>query len=393
MSLVTRSIVFVSTLNGAPWGGSEELWCATAQRLSEQGHKVAASVCRWPQPVAQLTSLRKAGVTVSERWMATSKLRSWSLRKLVRLILDPLLCRVYPRVFKRWLAGRKPDLVCISKGWIGEDHGFMELWLAAKADYAVIVQAAGEQMWPTDGEAAKLMEFFQKARRVFFVSERNRTLLETQLGIQFANAEVVRNPFNVQLSAAPPWPAESEPVQLACVARLDPQAKGQDLLLHLLAAEPWRSRPVTVSFYGKGRSEQGLRRLVQRLGLAAKVRFCGHTGEVAEIWANHHALVLPSRFEGLPLVAVEAMLCGRPVIVTDVGGNTEIVEQGITGFIAQAATLQHLHLAMEQAWAQRQSWEVMGKAASRRIRQIMPADPARDFADKLLGLAGSREDL
>ena len=56
------------------------------------------------------------------------------------------------------------------------------------------------------------------------------------------------------------------------------------------------------------------------------------------IWAEHHALVLPSRFEGMPLVVVEAMLCGRPCIVTDVGGNAELIRDGINGFLAKAPT-------------------------------------------------------
>jgi len=81
------------------------------------------------------------------------------------------------------------------------------------------------------------------------------------------------------------------------------------------------------------------------------------------------------------------MHCGRPVIVTDVAGNTEIVQDGVTGFIAEAPTERHLHAALERAWEQRQNWESMGKAAAQAIRELMPADPAAIFAQKLLTVA------
>ena len=53
--------------------------------------------------------------------------------------------------------------------------------------------------------------------------------------------------------------------------------------------------------------------------------FAGHR-PVEEIWASNHVLVMPSRAEGFPLAIVEAMLCARPVLASDVAGNSEIVE-------------------------------------------------------------------
>lgn len=57
------------------------------------------------------------------------------------------------------------------------------------------------------------------------------------------------------------------------------------------------------------------------------VAFLGHVENVEDVWAKHNALLLPSRFEGMPLVVVEAMLCGRPCIATDVGGNSELIQE------------------------------------------------------------------
>jgi glycosyltransferase involved in cell wall biosynthesis len=120
----------------------------------------------------------------------------------------------------------------------------------------------------------------------------------------------------------------------------------------------------------------------------SNVIFAGHENDVSRIWARNHALVLPSRFEGLPLVIVEAMLCGRPVITTDIAGNAEYLEEGVTGFVAQAPTVDLLDDAMERAWARRGDWKSIGLAARESIVAKLPKDPIQVFADKLVKIAG-----
>jgi glycosyltransferase involved in cell wall biosynthesis len=212
-------------------------------------------------------------------------------------------------------------------------------------------------------------------------------LLERQLGVALPRAEVVWNPFNVPWDTRLSWPTRKDELALACVARLDPRAKGQDLLLQVLAMPHWRDRPLSVSLFGRGTWEQGLKQLAHSLGVSSRVRFCGHVDDIAGVWADHHALILPSRYEGLPLCLIEAMLCGRFGIVTDVGGNRELLENGVNGFVAAAPSVPLLDEALERAWNQRAHWAEIGEAASKSIRAVLPADPAQVFADQLLSLA------
>jgi glycosyltransferase involved in cell wall biosynthesis len=125
-----------------------------------------------------------------------------------------------------------------------------------------------------------------------------------------------------------------------------------------------------------------LERLAQRLGLSDRVVFAGHA-PVAEIWASNHVLVMPSRREGLPLAMVEAMLCGRPVVATDVAGHSEIIEDGVTGFLADAPTVSSMAKALEQFWARRADAMEIGAAASKRIRGLLPSDPVQIFSEKI----------
>ena len=385
-----RKIAFVSTLTASPWGGSELLWSQAALRLVREGHAVVASVRGWPERASQIAGLIQAGINIKERWTLLGNAAETNIRKLGQQMLEPLVRQASRYGFARWLACEKPDLICISNGGYADDVGLVDLCLRSKKPCVLIAQANAESWWPSDGLARRVTDIYERAHRVFFVSERNRHLLETQLGIDLVNAEVVRNPCNVRRDASPPWPSGPDPVRLACVGRLEPPAKGQDLLLQVLASEPWCSRPVTVSFFGRGCHEEGLRRLARRLGLDERVRFCGQAIDVESIWASHHALVLPSRYEGLPLTIVEAMLCGRPVIVTDVAGNREVVEDGVNGFIAEAPTEGHLCKAMERAWERRNDWEKMGQNAAKAIRALVPDDPARDFAQRLAELVISK---
>ncbi len=155
------------------------------------------------------------------------------------------------------------------------------------------------------------------------------------------------------------------------------------MLLAVLAQSKWKERPLHCSFFGEGNAAASVRRLAARLG-ASNVSFEGQTGSIEAIWRRHQILILPSRYEGLPLVIVEAMLSGRPCIVTDVAGNTEMVQDGVTGFVAAAPTERHLDETLERAWIQRDRWEAMGRAAFQHACESVPPDPAAAFAGTLL---------
>ena len=106
-----------------------------------------------------------------------------------------------------------------------------------------------------------------------------------------------------------------------------------------------------------------------------------------EILVIDGLLILPSRHEGMPLAVVEAMMCGRPCLVTNVSGNPEYVTDGITGFIAAGATVDAVDEALERAWLHQEQLKKMGQAAYEAIRRQVPKDPIQVFARELILLA------
>ena len=376
-------IAFVSGMTGSPWGGSEDLWGRAAMRIRRAGHEVLTSTRRLPELAAPLAELRDAGARLLLRDDATPGW-AWRLANRIKRPLSPEM-----PADRDWygIKSFRPDLVCVSHGAFDCGLEWMERCLADGIPYVSIAQANAEVWWPDDDRASRLRAAYLGARRVFFVSHANRALFERQIGERLVNAEVVWGACHATHDSDPPWPEDSSTWRLACVARLDPKAKGQDLIAAVLALPKWRERNLTVTLYGSGGSPEGIRRLAKMEGVSDRLKIGGFMEDIEAMWSRHHALLLPSRYEGMPLAILEAMLCGRVCIVTDVAGNREPLEDNVSGFIAAAPTIVHLDEAMERAWQRREDWRTMGRAAAAAIRATMPRDPAGVLAEQLSALA------
>ena len=118
---------------------------------------------------------------------------------------------------------------------------------------------------------------------------------------------------------------------LCCVGRLDKQ-KGIDVLLE--AASKLESEKQTcVWLVGDGPQRAALEIQARQLGLDAHVRFLGFRDDVPDLLKASNIFVLPSRYEAMPITILEAMAAGLASVVTDVGENAHLIEDGVTGRI------------------------------------------------------------
>jgi len=383
---MSQGILFISTMGGDPWGGSEELWTRAAKILARDGFDVKASVQSRTPLHPRFLDLAKSGVNLHPHpsRVPASVAISRRLQKL------PQQWGGLQHV-RRLLARTSPGLVVLSEARNFPPVDLIEL-LASSYNFVTISHNNSELWWPVDGIASRLRRSIALAKRCYFVSEGNRRLVEMQLGADLPNASIIRNPCAVDFDTPFIWPniSADEEIIFACVGRLDPNAKGQDLLIEALAKPQWAQRKWKLKFFGDGPMRETLTRLVDRRGLADRVSFAGHVANVHDVWANSHVLLQPSRHEGLPLSLVEAMFCGRPVIATDVAGHAEVIADGITGFLARSATVADVADALERAWANRNDLSKMGQAAAQRIRSIMPRNPEEKLAEELRGLLSDR---
>ncbi len=379
------NILFVSTNDHMPWGGSEVLWTRAAQVLAGRGHRVTASVRRWSPRHRGIETLRQAGVVLHERErvpVVMSRMeKAWTMWRngFVREFAD-----------NRWMVlnEARPDLVVISLG-NHLDEPFLqyaERLQRMQVPYVVVVQLVHPFADVTDEQAGRFIQAYAGARQVVFVSAQNKAVLSRQLGHIFTNAVEVPNPIDVERLAAPlPYPSTADGFRLAMVGALTPFHKGQDLVLEVLAQEKWRQRPLFVDLYGEGRARGIIERNIQLLGIE-RVRLCGFEPDKRAIWGAHHAALFASRMEGLSLALLEAMACGRPVFATAVGDAQRFIREGVNGFLATPGDAQALDEALERAWAQRMDWEGMGGEAFVTFARLQSEDPVQ----RIVALAEQR---
>ena len=359
-------ILFVSSMSILPWGGSEKLWSQAAQCLVKKGYEVWSSQPGISKGHPATVALADSGIRTTYR--RPKQGRFVGLMKRMRPEIPSLINQV------------KPDLVVISQGNNKDGEAWMHYCAANQIPFAVIVQCNSELWFPADRIRKKLRDSYKTAEAVYCVSQQNLEILKCQLGYELPNAKVVFNPQQLDSESVLGWPMPSDTVRMACVARMDPVAKGHDILAQVMAMPKWRERNVQVSPYGSGPYEGGIRELVDYLN-ADKIRFCGQVGSYQQIWAENEILLMPSRFEGMSLALLESMWCGRPSVVTACGGGAaEVVVEGESGFFASAATPELFDAAMERAWEKRSQWQAMGQRARQICEERVPADPSGAFA-------------
>jgi len=111
-----------------------------------------------------------------------------------------------------------------------------------------------------------------------------------------------------------------------------------------------------------------LRRLAYRLGVHDSLIMLGHVSheKMPHVYSISDVVVLPSLREGTPLVLLEAMACGKPVVATRVGGIPEIVKHGENGLLVRPKDIEGLSKAILTLLEDPDLREEMGKKARRR---------------------------
>jgi glycosyltransferase involved in cell wall biosynthesis len=147
--------------------------------------------------------------------------------------------------------------------------------------------------------------------------------------------------------------------------------KGVEILLEALARLRSRFPELHLVVAGDGEQGPSLERSAAALEVADRVRFLGRrsAGEVRELLAGARALVVPSIYEGMPLVILEAMEASVPVIASRVSGIPEVVEDGVTGWLVSAENIDELAGAVEEAWRDPEESSRRGAAGRQRLER------------------------
>ncbi len=207
-------------------------------------------------------------------------------------------------------------------------------------------------------------EALRKADVAFFVSAASRDRAAAR-GYPTARPRVVPNGVDsVAFAPAPEGNAMDEPT-VVFAGRMDDQ-KGVDILLR---AASHLSSGTKVRLAGGGWKEDEYRRLAVELGVGERVEFLGHVTRTAlpALLRSASVVVVPSRYENLPLSVLEGMACGVAVVASRVGGVPEMMDDGVEGTLVPPEDPEALGAALARILGDRNLATRMGTAGRRRI--------------------------
>ncbi len=378
--IITNSVV--------PFGPNDVMFFRAAKILLEQGHEVTVSPYDWDGlDSPRYDELERLGASIHRRarYVPHKRFLIRQSQRLCHRLQGPW--REY-----KFIESVRPDLILLNDPGtysILGNKALCDYLVRPGVRFATFSQYNDESGALSGQQSTQARAVFARARAAFFVSERNLSVCQRQLCMDLPNACVVDNPPDFDDYAPVPFPPAGK-LRMALVARLDCKVKCQDLVIDALAHESWCNRDWELTLYGSGPDEAYLRRLIEFRGLAEKVKLAGFSKSIREVWTDHHLLVLCSSGEGKPLAVTEAMLCGRAAVVSDVGGNAELVEHGKTGFVAKAPTVALIREALEAAWQRRSELDAMGRAAREfMLARLTPRAEVR-FAAALIKMAETK---
>lgn len=169
--------------------------------------------------------------------------------------------------------------------------------------------------------------------RVVCVAE-SIAVLHRQAQVRADKLHVIPNGLPAALAALPSSPGE-HPWLAGFVGRLS-QEKGPDLFLDALIPLCRQHPTLNAVMLGDGPEREALQARIDAAGLAGRIHLPGYQHDMQPWWARLHALVISSRTEGTPMILLEAMQAGVPVVAFAVGGIGDVIVDGHNGLLAPA---------------------------------------------------------
>jgi glycosyltransferase involved in cell wall biosynthesis len=231
--------------------------------------------------------------------------------------------------------------------------GHAAMLLSAELGIPYVVSVHGLDAFSTEQVGGRAGEWcrrisqrvYRSSRRAICISERVREQVLEGTGAS-CRTSVMYNGVDPEIFSPGSEPSSGAPVILS-VGNLIP-IKGHEVLVRAVAALSAEFLELTLDIIGRGPEQSRLQALAQQLGIGNSVRFLGLQSrqQVAAAMRRCTVFALPSRYEGLGCVYLEAMSVGKPVIGCRGQGIAEIIHHGSNGFLVGPDNEKELTLAV-----------------------------------------------
>jgi len=372
---VIRVLQVIATLDPA---GAERQMTHLCRRLDRREFRVA--VCCLTRGGPLENDLRQAEVPVH----ILNKRGRWDLRVLWKLFR--VIRKVRPDIVHTWLPtantlGRTAALLARTPVLIASERA-ADIWKGSLRRLADRLLAPGTDAIITNADAVK-------------------RFLTQRIGLPANKVSIVRNGIDlnefskiVETGPSAPLPESDGVFVIGAVGRLEPQ-KGITYLIEAFAQLKIESPALQLWIVGSGPEAPSLRRQAQAGGEADRIHFLGTRQDVPALMSRFDLFVLPSLWEGLPNVALEAMAARRAVVATAVDGTPEAVIAGETGLLVPPKDPQGLARAMETLIENSDQRKAYGEAGRQRVERVFGMDrmvaETADIYRQLLSKATAHE--
>lgn len=314
------------TINGTDFGGTESALAEIARHLDLRGHQVSVLSLKPPGRTGE--RLRQQGIDVHTLGMeevvsAASMLRAtWQMKRWLEAhpidVVHAFLPRanVISRLANRLARGRRPHFSAERSTDYNRSAMVCRLnrWTCRWSHRVLAISPMIRQLLiERDGLPADKIDILENGIDLDFVDAVETTQIRRELGLP------------------------SHALLLCTVGRLIPD-KGYVYLTQALAALPESSQAeVHLVLVGEGNEEAAIRREIALHRLEERIHLVGFRRDVLGILKDVDAFVLTSLEEGIPVVLLEAMATGLPIVATKVGGIPDLVIEGTTALLVPPA--------------------------------------------------------
>ncbi|REJ66501.1 MAG: glycosyltransferase family 1 protein [Planctomycetota bacterium] len=335
-------------------GGIEVLGRQLVAELRQRGHEVIVVT---GQAVEQLPDVDELDGATIHRFNFRAAMGQGDVESFVRL--------------RRGVAALKqqfaPDVIHLNG--VGPSVLFH---LATKDAYrAPVLTTMQQNIQPTEptGPQSVMGRTLREADWVSCVSDELLEQVHERVPEVIGRSSTIYNVL--QLPEVTPQPLPFDPPVFLCLGRICAD-KRFNVAVDALAQIAGEYPDFRVLVAGDGDQRAALEAQVARLDLSERVEFCGWVppDDVPQLINRCTALLMPSRREGLPLVGVQAMMMGRPIIGSRTTGLTEIIVDGQTGSIVAVDDTDGFAAALRATLANPEATQRQGKAARQRALEL-----------------------
>lgn len=297
-------------ISSAGFYGAESCLIALSEQLREQGHEVTIATFATSNPALHEVATRLGFLT-----------------------------KVFQGAHRFDLSLRKSLRQTVMEGGFDlvHAHGYKADFFAYSSLRGLLPLISTCHGWPTPGFKMQayatadrfLLRTFDK---VVAVSEDSASLLRGA-GVHPSNVSLVRNGVK---TARFDYPDSSRPgrLRIGVIGRIV-REKGSEVALDAFLQIASEFPQAELVFAGEGPLCQALQRSALQRGIAERVVFRGFCDDMPKFYSQLDVVVMPSFYEGMPMVLLEAMAAGKAIVSTNVGEVPAVLKDGFTGFLVQ----------------------------------------------------------